>query len=402
LTSSATPAAPRREAVLAYSGGTLDRAANQRTDPAWVDAIPAAPGTRLIPMWRDQCVVSGDAVPVVLPAARAAPVLAAAAEPVFLGLDGDAGVFAADLSALEEPRAVDASGGDQVLDVRRLVGTLAHAEATLLGYARGMLHWNRHQRYCGTCGSPTRSGHGGHMRECQNPECARLHFPRVEPAVIMLVETPGPPRRCLLARHQGAAPGRYSTLAGFVDVSESLEDAVRREVAEETGVPVDTVTYLASQGGAQAGADRGILLPVGRGDHPHQRGRLGPGRAEPVGRAGQPDRPDRPDRGPARGPGRPDGGPDPRVRDRRRTARQDDPPADADGAAGPRGPAGRTRCRVRGARRESPAAQEEQPGRRRAHPGPVAQPVGIVPAVLDRRRGERHAVGEPDDPLEPR
>jgi NAD+ diphosphatase len=248
LTSSATPAAPRREAVLAYSGGTLDRAANQRTDPAWVDAILAAPGTRLIPMWRDQCVVSGDAVPVVLPAARAAPVLAAAAEPVFLGLDGDAGVFAADLSALEEPRAVDASGGDQVLDVRRLVGTLAHAEATLLGYARGMLHWNRHQRYCGTCGSPTRSGHGGHMRECQNPECARLHFPRVEPAVIMLVETPGPPRRCLLARHQGAAPGRYSTLAGFVDVSESLEDAVRREVAEETGVPVDTVTYLASQG----------------------------------------------------------------------------------------------------------------------------------------------------------
>ena len=241
-------AAPRREAKLAYSGGTLDRAANQRTDPAWVDAVLTAPGTRLIPMWRDQCVVSGEAVPVVLPAARAAPVLAAAAEPVFLGLDGDVGLFAADLSALEEPGAVEAAGGDQVLDVRRLVGALAHAEAALLGYARGMLHWNRHQRYCGTCGSPTRSGHGGHMRECQNPGCARLHFPRVEPAVIMLVESPGPPRKCLLARHKGAAPGRYSTLAGFVDVSESLEDAVRREVAEETGVPVGTVTYLASQG----------------------------------------------------------------------------------------------------------------------------------------------------------
>jgi NAD+ diphosphatase len=147
-----------------------------------------------------------------------------------------------------DPAWVDAILGDRVLDVRGLVGTLEHAQAALLGYARGMLHWNRHQRYCGTCGSPTRGGHGGHMRECENPECARLHFPRVEPAVIMLVETPSTPRRCLLARHRGAAPGRYSTLAGFVDVSESLEDAVRREVAEETGVPVASVTYLASQG----------------------------------------------------------------------------------------------------------------------------------------------------------
>ena len=78
--------------------------------------------------------------------------------------------------------------------------------------------------------------------------CGRLHFPRVEPAVIMLVESQATPRRCLLARHKGSAAGSYSTLAGFVDVSESLEDAVRREVAEETGVLVGTVTYMASQG----------------------------------------------------------------------------------------------------------------------------------------------------------
>src|SRR6201989_877085 len=101
------------------------------------------------------------------------------------------------------------------------------------------------QRYCGTCGSPTRSGHGGHLRTCQNETCARLHFPRVEPAVIMLVENQG---RCLLARHKGSAPGSYSTLAGFVGVCESLEDAVRREVAEETGGPWGPVTYMASRG----------------------------------------------------------------------------------------------------------------------------------------------------------
>jgi NAD+ diphosphatase len=164
---------------------------------------------------------------------------------VFLGLDDHGGIFAADLSPAGESQAVEAAGGERVLDVRSLVGTLSPAEAALLGYARGILYWHRHQRYCGTCGSPTRSGHGGHLRTCQNEACARLHFPRVEPAVIMLVESQG---KCLLARHKGSAAGSYSTLAGFVGVCESLEDAVRREVAEETGVPVGTVTYLASQG----------------------------------------------------------------------------------------------------------------------------------------------------------
>jgi len=239
---------PGRETVLAYSGGLIDRAASQRNDPSWIDATLARAGTRLIPMWRDQCVVSGEpAVPVIRPAAgpHQEAVLNAAAEVVFLGRDDHGGIFAADLSPAGESQAVEAAGGERVLDVRSLVGSLSPAEASLLGYARGILYWHRHQRYCGTCGSPTRSGHGGHLRTCQNEACARPHFPRVEPAVIMLVESQG---KCLLARHKGSAAGSYSTLAGFVGVCESLEDAVRREVAEETGVPVGTVTYLASQG----------------------------------------------------------------------------------------------------------------------------------------------------------
>jgi NAD+ diphosphatase len=238
-----------REAVLAYSGGAIDRASNQRTDPAWVDAILAAEGARLIPMWRDHCIVSGEpAVPAIVPVTEAEAILTAAADPVFLGLDDNGGIFAADLSRLEEPRAIGVTGGERAVDVRGLVGALGHSEAALLGYARGMLHWHRHQQYCGTCGSRTRSEHGGHLRTCGNEACGRLHFPRVEPAVIMLVESADTPSRCLLARHKGSAAGSYSTLAGFVDVSESLEDAVRREVAEETGVPVQTVTYMASQG----------------------------------------------------------------------------------------------------------------------------------------------------------
>ena len=240
---------PTGETILAYSGGVIDRAANQRSDPGWIDATLARAGTRLIPMWRDQCVVSGEpAVPAIQSAAGAEAVLNVAAEVVFLGLDDHGGIFAADLSPAPESQAVETAGGERVLDVRSLVGTLRPAEAALLGYARGILYWHRHQRYCGTCGSPTRVGHGGHLRTCQNETCARLHFPRVEPAVIMLVENQGTPRKCLLARHKGSAAGSYSTLAGFVGVCESLEDAVRREVAEETGVPVGTVTYMASQG----------------------------------------------------------------------------------------------------------------------------------------------------------
>jgi NAD+ diphosphatase len=244
-----SPNAHGREIVLAYSASVIDRAGNQRSDPGWVDATMAADGARLIPMWRDQCIVSGEPpVPAILPVAKAAGVLNAAAETVFLGLDDDRGIFAADLSPARESQAVEAAGGERVLDVRSLVGALQPAEAALLGYARGILHWNRHQQYCGLCGSSTRSGHAGHLRACQNPACARLHFPRVEPAVIMLVENQGTPRRCLLAQHKGSAAGSYSTLAGFVDISESLEEAVRREVAEETGVLVGTVTYMASQG----------------------------------------------------------------------------------------------------------------------------------------------------------
>ena len=217
-----------RETVLAYSGGVIDRASNQRSDPGWVDAILAADGTRLIPIWRDQCIVSGEpAIPAILAAAEAEAVLNTAAEIALLGLDEDGGIFAADLSPLRESQAVEAAGGERVLDVRGFVGALRHPEAALLGYARGILHWNRHHHYCGNCGSPTRSGHGGHLRACQNEACARLHFPRVEPAAIMLVESQGPPGKCLLARHKGSAAGSYWTLAGFVDVSESLEDAVR-------------------------------------------------------------------------------------------------------------------------------------------------------------------------------
>jgi len=234
---------------MPYSGCRLDRASGQRANAGWIAALlDDAANARLIPLWQNHCLVTGDPpVPTFPDGTRRDAVLRESSTPVFLGLDGTTAVFAVDLSSLPEARAIQAAGAERALDVRHLVGCVCPAEAAILACARGLLYWNRHQQFCGTCGGRTLAQHGGHLRVCEREGCARLHFPRIEPAVIMLVESQGSPRRCLLARHKGAAPGRYSTLAGFVEIGESLEDAVRREVAEETGVPAGRVSYVASQ-----------------------------------------------------------------------------------------------------------------------------------------------------------
>lgn len=247
----ATAPGQQGEAGLPYNQLALDRAAGLRDDPAWVASVLARPSSRVIAFWQDECLVRcgppAACQPVIIPAAQAAPVLAAAATTVLLGLDGPAGVFAADLSPLSRSAALPLAGATGTADVRDLSGGIGGPLAATLGYARGILRWNREQRYCGACGQPAASRSGGTQRLCSGPECGRLLFPRIEPAVIALVEAPGSPARCLLARRRGAAAGAYVALAGFVEIGESLEDAVRREVAEETGIRVGEVRYQASQ-----------------------------------------------------------------------------------------------------------------------------------------------------------
>lgn len=238
-----------RASRLKYDDPSLDRAAPQREDPQWLERALEHADARSLPVWRNQNLVGGLETSAPTAILHGVEMHRHASEVVFLGLTGDAPVFAADYSELEETRAVELLG-EGFTDLRRVGPLLSEPEAALLAYARGMLFWHRNHRYCGRCAAATKSRKGGHLRVCTNPDCRRPSFPRTDPAVIVLVEHPdddGGPARCLLGRSPHFPPGMYSTLAGFVEPGESMEQTVRREVFEESGVEVGEVRYLASQ-----------------------------------------------------------------------------------------------------------------------------------------------------------
>ena len=231
---------------IAYTGGRLDRAGASRKDAAWVAARLADPAARVVASWRDRVLVAEDVAVRLAPEALRDLGASDAADWVLLGLDDAAPLFCAEVAAELAP-ALAAAVGCEFVELRAATPALRADEAALLAYARGMLIWHRRNRHCGVCGAPTASEHAGHMRKCTS--CGTETYPRTDPAVIMLVErrVPNEPPACLLAHHGRLAPGMFSTLAGFVEPGESLEEAVAREVLEETAVRVSSVRYVASQ-----------------------------------------------------------------------------------------------------------------------------------------------------------
>jgi len=129
-------------------------------------------------------------------------------------------------------------------ELRPLSALLPADEAGLLAYARALAVWRARTRHCGVCGAPTAPIRAGHCLVCNNHACAEEFFPRIDPAIIVLV-CDG--ERALLGRQASWPPRRYSTIAGFVEPGESLEDAVAREVEEETGVRIVSARYDSSQ-----------------------------------------------------------------------------------------------------------------------------------------------------------
>jgi NAD+ diphosphatase len=234
-----------------YTGSPLDRASALREDAAAVAAMLADPDSLHLPVWRGRNLMralpdgSHEAVLLTGEAAallhgRAAPLAAPVA---LLGLLAGRGCFALDLSAAEDPLPLLPEALGTFTDLRAAAGTLPAPDASMMAHARGLMHWRTRNRFCGACGAPTAPRSAGNALSCEG--CGAQHFPRTDPAVIMLV-TRG--QRCLLG-HSGRFPNArmYSTLAGFVEPGESLEEAVRREVAEETGIVVGAVHYHSSQ-----------------------------------------------------------------------------------------------------------------------------------------------------------
>lgn len=225
---------------LALSRSVLDRAADRRRDEDWLAKAWAAPDTQVALVAADRLAVTEDRTALRL----VSPAEAGPGERIFLGIDRVAGA-----GRTAEGRAVFAvlleSEPDEGFATLREAGTvLDDREAGIAVNVVGLANWHLAHPRCARCGAATAVAEAGHVRRC--PACGATHFPRSDPAIIVLVTDDQD--RALLGRGDNWPPGRYSTLAGFVEPGESLEAAVRREVLEETGVVVGAdVRYAGSQ-----------------------------------------------------------------------------------------------------------------------------------------------------------
>jgi len=237
-----------------FSNLPLDRAAHIRSDGSRLQELWASPQARLVPILGGgmapalEATPGAEVTPIMLkPAACAAQLIGKALEQsIFLGHDekGEP-VFAVGISSTSGD--VIAEAGASWIDVRQAGTSLPEAMAAVLAYAIGMVAWNRANKFCCHCGSRTAPSKGGHVRRCTSDDRGcRSVYPRIDPAAIMLI-TCGD--FALLGRSKRWKPGRYSCLAGFLEIGETLELNVVREVKEETGVAVDvgSVRYHSSQ-----------------------------------------------------------------------------------------------------------------------------------------------------------
>jgi NAD+ diphosphatase len=164
------------------------------------------------------------------------------AQPILLGIEAGAALFAADLEGLDAAALQPLLEEARIVSLRDAGALLPQSEGGLAAYMVALLNWHRRHRFCANCGARTDIADAGLSRRC--PSCGASHFPRTDPVVIMLVEHDG---RLLLGRRPGWAQSRYSILAGFVSPGETPEEAVVREVCEESGIEAYGPRYLASQ-----------------------------------------------------------------------------------------------------------------------------------------------------------
>jgi NAD+ diphosphatase len=222
------------------AGPYIDRRAELREIEHWLEDARRDGSTRYLFIHGTALGIRGEPAEAAFVSGEHPLVQAAAPETlVLLGWFREARCVLVQLDA-----AAPAPADMRFEELRPLASELEAGEAGLLAYARALAYWqHRHQR-CGVCGAPTAPHRAGHVMRCTATACATDFFPRVDPAIIVLVSDG---ERALLGRQGSWPAGRYSTIAGFVEPGESLEDAVAREVLEETGVVVTDAHYHSSQ-----------------------------------------------------------------------------------------------------------------------------------------------------------
>jgi NAD+ diphosphatase len=223
---------------LALARSVVDRAAHRRLDDAWLAEAWAAESTRVLRLAGSRLLVTGDPP---RPSLDSRPDVGTERR-FFLGTDASGTAYFAVADPDDSAATPDVDGG-RYLGLRAVGALLPDLEAGLVVHATSLANWHATHTHCPRCGSPTRPEAGGHLRRCDRD--GSEHYPRTDPAVIMAVVDDRD--RLLLGRQATWDEGRFSTLAGFVEPGESLEAAVRREVAEEVGIRVGAVRYLASQ-----------------------------------------------------------------------------------------------------------------------------------------------------------
>jgi NAD+ diphosphatase len=251
-----------------FSGPYIDRRAEVREDAGWLEAALSDPATLYVLGQGTTQLVQTKPEPRIAFLTGEHPVVREVDARQFVLLGWFRGTRCL-LIELEPEGRVEVPEEATFEELRPLAPLLRADEAGLLAFARALSIWRIRQRFCGICGCPTVPERAGHVMRCTSKICQHEFFPRTDPAIIVLV-TDG--ERALLGRASGWPPGRYSTVAGFVEPGESLEDAVVREVLEETAVRVTSVRYDSSQPwpfpsslmiGFQATAEYGSPVQVG-------------------------------------------------------------------------------------------------------------------------------------------
>ena len=228
------------EEIYSFAGNPLDRVSQRRQDAGWVASLLEDPATRVLPL-------HGLKPPVCHSSAASLdwqsvapwrPLIDSGNTLILLGIRDGRAFFALDAGSTE----VLGDNGSVLMDARTAAPMIDGGEAAILAEARSLIDWHDRHRFCARCGTPSVVASGGWVRHC--PECKAHHFPRVDPVVIMLAVRG---ERCLLGRGHRRPGARFSCLAGFMEPGETPEEAVRREVSEESGIRVGRVRYLASQ-----------------------------------------------------------------------------------------------------------------------------------------------------------